>query len=187
MDKVSDKSLSKLEKKRVKLEAKIAKREAKLNKKSAKKKVLNAHSTLPGIQLQMYARYDGNESMSHSMQELVKNREKERKLQKKKLEEMRFRVDMHKEALRSRMEKPTKESSPDCTNQHVKLTDIENSDEKSKGNDCIICFGRPINTVIYHCGHMLCCDTCAKDLKRQGSECPICRGSIADIIKVYIV
>ena len=53
--------------------------------------------------------------------------------------------------------------------------------------DCPICFERPINCVLYQCGHMCTCYECGvKQWKTQSRTCPICRTVIKDVIKTYM-
>jgi len=40
---------------------------------------------------------------------------------------------------------------------------------------CIICLTNPRNVVFRKCGHMVCCDHCAKNVCRINKICPICR------------
>lgn len=60
-----------------------------------------------------------------------------------------------------------------------------NSPPQSK--DCPICFERPINCVLYQCGHMCTCYECGvKQWRTQSKTCPICRTVIKDVIKTYM-
>ncbi|KAI8483079.1 E3 ubiquitin-protein ligase neurl1b [Branchiostoma belcheri] len=53
-------------------------------------------------------------------------------------------------------------------------------------SDCTICYDRPTDSAVYPCGHMCLCHKCGQLLKRQrGGMCPICRGAIRDIIKIF--
>lgn len=65
------------------------------------------------------------------------------------------------------------------------------SNDKSGNNsttkDCPICFERPINCVLYQCGHMCTCYECGvKQWRTQSRTCPICRTIIKDVIKTYM-
>ena len=51
--------------------------------------------------------------------------------------------------------------------------------------ECIVCFDGQVNCAIYKCGHMCLCYSCATELKDQGSQCPLCRQPITDVIKTY--
>jgi len=51
--------------------------------------------------------------------------------------------------------------------------------------DCVIC-GDKVDSVIYRCGHMCVCNLCARTLQSQDQWCPVCRGPIEDIVRVYI-
>ncbi|XP_054655158.1 E3 ubiquitin-protein ligase NEURL1-like isoform X2 [Dunckerocampus dactyliophorus] len=51
--------------------------------------------------------------------------------------------------------------------------------------ECAICYDNTVDTVLYACGHMCLCYTCAFKLKKDNSPCPICRKKIRDIIKTF--
>lgn len=77
------------------------------------------------------------------------------------------------------------------TRQSIKSTTLkstasrDNSSPQSK--DCPICFERPINCVLYQCGHMCTCYECGvKQWRTQQRTCPICRTVIKDVIKTYM-
>jgi len=62
-----------------------------------------------------------------------------------------------------------------------------NNNNSSQNKDCPICFERPINCVLYQCGHMCTCYECGvKQWKTQSRTCPICRTIIKDVIKTYM-
>ncbi len=53
--------------------------------------------------------------------------------------------------------------------------------------ECIVCLERPVDCVIYSCGHMCMCHSCAVQQwrGRGGGFCPICRDVIRDVIKTF--
>ncbi|XP_063235668.1 LOW QUALITY PROTEIN: protein neuralized [Bacillus rossius redtenbacheri] len=55
------------------------------------------------------------------------------------------------------------------------------------GADCTICYERPIDSVLYMCGHMCMCYDCAVQQWRGkgGGHCPLCRAVIRDVIRTY--
>ncbi|XP_058823735.1 protein neuralized isoform X2 [Topomyia yanbarensis] len=57
----------------------------------------------------------------------------------------------------------------------------------STGVDCTICFEKPIDSVLYMCGHMCMCYDCAIKQWRGigGGHCPLCRAVIRDVIRTY--
>ncbi|KAG9511291.1 Protein neuralized [Fragariocoptes setiger] len=62
-----------------------------------------------------------------------------------------------------------------------------NNSKKNATRDCLICFERPINCVLYQCGHMCTCYQCGvKQWRSQSRTCPICRTVIKDVIKTYM-
>lgn len=54
-------------------------------------------------------------------------------------------------------------------------------------SECSICYERSINSVLYMCGHMCMCYTCAIQQWRGkgGGHCPLCRAPIRDVIRIY--
>jgi len=54
-------------------------------------------------------------------------------------------------------------------------------------NECNVCCERPVNSVLYTCGHMCMCYDCAKQLHERpsGGYCPICRAEIKDVIRAF--
>lgn len=55
------------------------------------------------------------------------------------------------------------------------------------GSECSICYERPIDSVLYMCGHMCMCFECAVQQWRGkgGGHCPMCRAVIRDVIRTY--
>lgn len=63
----------------------------------------------------------------------------------------------------------------------------DNNNSSPISKDCPICFERPINCVLYQCGHMCTCYECGvKQWRTQSRTCPICRTVIKDVIKTYL-
>jgi len=52
-------------------------------------------------------------------------------------------------------------------------------------NECKICVDAVINAVVLPCGHMHMCLDCAQEQKRLGRGCPMCRGPIREVNKVF--
>lgn len=54
-------------------------------------------------------------------------------------------------------------------------------------SECSICYERSIDSVLYMCGHMCMCYTCALQQWRGkgGGHCPLCRAAIRDVIRIY--
>ncbi|XP_065170351.1 protein neuralized isoform X2 [Atheta coriaria] len=57
----------------------------------------------------------------------------------------------------------------------------------SAGAECTICYEKPIDAVLYMCGHMCMCYECALQQWRGkgGGQCPLCRAVIRDVIRTY--
>ncbi|CAG0920461.1 unnamed protein product [Notodromas monacha] len=54
-------------------------------------------------------------------------------------------------------------------------------------DECTICCEKPVDSVLYTCGHMCLCYDCAMRQWRgyNGGQCPICRAIIRDVIRTY--
>ena len=50
---------------------------------------------------------------------------------------------------------------------------------------CTVCYESKKLVVFYKCGHICCCENCAKRFVRN--RCPVCRQRVTDYIKVYHV
>nr|XP_027203468.1 protein neuralized-like [Dermatophagoides pteronyssinus] len=53
------------------------------------------------------------------------------------------------------------------------------------GNECVVCYEEPINSVFYTCGHVCMCYKCSVKQWQTSGHCPICRAKIVDVIRTY--
>ena len=53
------------------------------------------------------------------------------------------------------------------------------------GNECVVCYEEPINSVFYTCGHVCMCFKCSVKQWQTSGHCPICRAKIVDVIRTY--
>ncbi|KAI5740930.1 hypothetical protein M8J76_008595 [Diaphorina citri] len=53
--------------------------------------------------------------------------------------------------------------------------------------ECTVCYEKPIDAVLYMCGHMCMCYECARQQwqGKGGGHCPMCRAVIRDVIRTY--
>jgi len=54
-----------------------------------------------------------------------------------------------------------------------------------KEGTCVVCLEFQCDTVLYRCGHLCCCFSCARTLKVAGHHCPVCRAEVTDILRIY--
>ena len=54
-------------------------------------------------------------------------------------------------------------------------------DEES---ECIVCLSSKRDTVLLPCRHMCVCTECAQQLRQQTNKCPVCRSSVALLLRV---
>lgn len=57
--------------------------------------------------------------------------------------------------------------------------------EKDDPKNCVICMDAPKECVMIPCGHLQTCVPCATHCFENSGECPICKGSIKSVHKVY--
>ncbi|XP_022758433.1 putative E3 ubiquitin-protein ligase XBAT35 isoform X3 [Durio zibethinus] len=62
------------------------------------------------------------------------------------------------------------------------------NDAKDGGSSsCIICWEAPIEGACIPCGHMAGCMSCLNEIKAKNGFCPVCRGKIDQVIRLYSV
>ncbi|CAL5198760.1 unnamed protein product [Lathyrus oleraceus] len=59
-------------------------------------------------------------------------------------------------------------------------------DRNDPGKECVICMTEPKDTAVLPCRHMCMCSECAKALRVQSNNCPICRQPIEQLIEIKI-
>lgn len=67
----------------------------------------------------------------------------------------------------------------------VRATVPSQSSAVSSAGPCVICSEGVVDTLLYRCGHMCVCYSCAMELKSQRHNCPFCRAPIEDIVRAY--
>lgn len=50
---------------------------------------------------------------------------------------------------------------------------------------CCICREHSINSLLYRCGHMCTCTSCAEKLLQGNEKCPMCQAPIVEVIRAY--
>ncbi|KAI4371220.1 hypothetical protein MLD38_019483 [Melastoma candidum] len=50
---------------------------------------------------------------------------------------------------------------------------------------CSICYDKPVDSLLYRCGHMCTCLKCAVKLQFTSGKCPTCRAPIEDVVRTY--
>jgi len=59
---------------------------------------------------------------------------------------------------------------------------LEENRKLKEARTCKVCMDHETNTVFLPCGHLVCCESCAKSL----SDCPICRSLIRGTVKTFL-
>jgi len=63
----------------------------------------------------------------------------------------------------------------------------ENSGAACLLGGCVICLGEHAAThAVVPCGHLAFCGTCAQHPTAKNGRCPVCRGPIADTVRIYL-
>ena len=57
----------------------------------------------------------------------------------------------------------------------------EEKQKLEEEGECCVCMNAQSDCVLYRCGHVCACMSCAKELK----QCPICREQVSDVIKMW--
>lgn len=52
-------------------------------------------------------------------------------------------------------------------------------------HECIICYTDPATHAIIPCGHLILCENCNKTHVKKLKECPMCKGKISQVCKIY--
>jgi hypothetical protein len=74
-------------------------------------------------------------------------------------------------------------NEPKVESNNITDEDIKNEkDVENPKNECTICLCRETKVLLSPCNHLCVCYKCSKDLK----ECPKCRRSIVNKVKVYL-
>ena len=71
-----------------------------------------------------------------------------------------------------------------CSPASLPALDIS-ADSGMVANECVICYEGDVDCVLYSCGHMCMCFSCAVQQFNSSGECPLCRATIRDVIRTY--
>ncbi|CAH8296246.1 unnamed protein product [Eruca vesicaria subsp. sativa] len=52
--------------------------------------------------------------------------------------------------------------------------------------NCFVCFDKPIDSLLYRCGHMCTCLKCGHELLWSTKKCPICMAPIIDVVRAFL-
>ncbi|CAJ2633190.1 E3 ubiquitin-protein ligase SP1-like isoform X2 [Trifolium pratense] len=90
----------------------------------------------------------------------------------------RRQCEMHKRVLKAAAIIKMSEQQPAI---RVQSANIEGKMDDDFSDLCVICIAQKYNVAFVPCGHMCCCTTCSRPLKM----CPLCRGQIKQVIRIF--
>ena len=103
-----------------------------------------------------------------------------------------------KGAVRSSRVRVSQRLSALCASLDITLSD---AGARSSGNDddddatceldyglptCSVCLCKPVDAALKPCFHAGFCEDCAGMLEKRGFACPICRGRVSGVQKIYL-
>uniref|UniRef100_A0A1I7SQZ6 Protein neuralized n=1 Tax=Bursaphelenchus xylophilus TaxID=6326 RepID=A0A1I7SQZ6_BURXY len=74
---------------------------------------------------------------------------------------------------------PIKKPSPEPGASEEKIQD------GGMNSECVVCMSDRVNAVLYRCGHLCMCFSCAQETMKTTRNCPLCRQMIYDVIRCY--
>ena len=77
------------------------------------------------------------------------------------------------------------QSLPCSVNSSLDISADSGGFSVQSSNDCVICYESDVDCVLYSCGHMCMCFSCAVQQFNSSGECPLCRATIRDVIRTY--
>ena len=101
-------------------------------------------------------------------------------LEKKGVDFVRNIVALYPGIKRPRLKTQQPTRDPNCVQQPVH--DPNCVRQPAHEPNCVICLSSTPNIALLPCGHVCTCEECS----RRVINCPICRGTISNIIRVYI-
>jgi serine/threonine protein kinase len=78
-------------------------------------------------------------------------------------------------------ERPTMRTAVAPLAQALRDADLVAAQADEDRRECLVCADAARATAFVPCGHLCCCDDCAKDLR----DCPLCRTSIESRLKIF--
>jgi len=55
----------------------------------------------------------------------------------------------------------------------------------AEAQECVVCMEQEKSYVLVPCGHAVVCKSCAEDIVAMSRECPVCRRSVEQVIKLF--
>eukprot|EP00730_Choanoeca_flexa_P016181 TRINITY_DN7594_c0_g1_i4.p1 TRINITY_DN7594_c0_g1~~TRINITY_DN7594_c0_g1_i4.p1 ORF type:complete len:626 (+),score=154.93 TRINITY_DN7594_c0_g1_i4:78-1955(+) len=66
------------------------------------------------------------------------------------------------------------------------VPDAQHTRAAARDGECVVCMEQAADTMMYRCGHLCSCLSCALSLKARGMTCPCCRAPVDDVVQVYL-
>ena len=98
------------------------------------------------------------------------------------IEEAKDIKDMEEKLLnRKRSFREAMQSMPPETQSRISLDD----ENRSSSGVCVVCHDEPSVMAVIPCGHVCLCNTCSDECSLIGQTCPLCRGSMQSVLRIY--
>ncbi|MBN3323901.1 LRSM1 ligase, partial [Atractosteus spatula] len=91
----------------------------------------------------------------------------------------------YKDAQKEEVAGPSVPSSPEVPSRppspEILVPSAPSLDESPGSSECVVCMEKESQTIFLPCGHVCCCQGCSDALL----SCPLCRGEIAQRVRIY--
>ena len=77
------------------------------------------------------------------------------------------------------------QTTPSTDNSDSSLSEAEYQSRREQDNQCVVCMENPREVAFIPCGHIICCQACGETIRAGSNKCPMCRGSLQGVLRVY--
>ena len=83
------------------------------------------------------------------------------------------------------------EALRESENEYARVLEADAREERASNNsnsnygECVVCLSERATHAVVPCGHMIACASCAGQARLE--QCPMCRGVVAQLMRVFLV
>jgi hypothetical protein len=81
------------------------------------------------------------------------------------------------------------EALRESEDEYARVLEAEAREERASNNsnygECVLCLSERATHAVVPCGHMVVCGACAGQARLE--QCPLCRGAVAQLMRVFVV